>query len=131
MDTVHHPLIPNAGLILLRAEWFDTVVALPGLADTVQTDSQRIQEKLSESIRIAHSWVINSPLSLANAVREIKQCELDLLILLFQVWAEDYYLQPIVEAIGKTPLALWCYQPWKTLPEKLSFGEVLRGSGLV
>lgn len=131
MDTVHHPLIPNAGLILLRAEWFDTVVALPGLADTVQADAQRIQEILNKSIRIAHRWVINSPSSLSNAVCELKQCELDLLILLFQVWAEDYYLQPIVEAIGKTPLALWCYQPWKTLPEKLSFGEVLRGSGLV
>ncbi|MGB9673401.1 MAG: hypothetical protein ACPL3P_04625 [Anaerolineales bacterium] len=131
MEIKNQDLIPNAGLILLRAEWFDTVVALPGLADTVQLDAQRIHQKLSKSMRIAHSWVINSPSSLTNTIRELKQSELDLVVLLFQVWAEDYYLQPIVEAIGRIPLALWCYQPWKTLPENLSFGDVLRGSGLV
>ncbi|MGB9674052.1 MAG: hypothetical protein ACPL3P_07920 [Anaerolineales bacterium] len=122
---------PKTGVILLRAEWFDSVVALPELAKDVEKDAQLIREQLEKQLDITDLWIVNSIAALNKTQNDLRKNELDLVILMFQVWAEDYFIQPLLNAIGKTPLAIWCYQPWQELPSHLSFNEVLRGSGLV
>jgi len=122
---------PSVALVLLRAEWFDSVVALPELVEAVQQDAQEIERRLGERLDIRHCWVVNSSPALQAAEAGIRAAQVDLFVLVFQVWSEDFYLRPLVDAIAGRPLAAWCYLPWRHLPEKVSFVQVLRGSGPV
>lgn len=122
---------PGVGLVLLRAEWFDSVVALPELVQAVAQDAAQIEARLGERLDVRHTWVVNSLPALQAAVAGIRAAEVDLFILVFQVWSEDFYLRPLLEAIAGRPLAAWCFQPWRKLPEMVPFVQVLRGSGAV
>jgi L-fucose isomerase-like protein len=122
---------PRISLILLRAEWFDSVVALPELVTSVQEDERTIRDFLTQSFEIAGFWVVNSPSSLQACLEEINPLQVDLFILAFQVWAEDFFLKPIVDALAGNPLAVWCYLPWEQPPQPASFTQVLQGSGPV
>jgi L-fucose isomerase-like protein len=122
---------PSVALILLRAEWFDTVVALPELVQAVEQDAAQIAARVGERLEVRHTWVVNSAPALQAAVAGIRSAEVDLFVLVFQVWSEDFYLRPLLEAIAGRPLAAWCFLPWRRLPEKVSFVQVLRGSGMV
>ena len=122
---------PRVGLILLRAEWFDRVVALPALADGMRTDAEEIVRQLSQDVSVDFTWVVSSAESLERAITGIAAASVDLFILAFQVWAEDVYLGPLTRAINGRPLAVWCYLPWQTPPRPLPFGGVLRASGPV
>jgi L-fucose isomerase-like protein len=124
-------VLPRVGLILLRAEWFDSVVALPDLAEALRADAGSIENQLRQLFDVTGIWVVNSPQSLEVAGQALPAAEVDLFVLAFQVWAEDFYLLPLVKAIGDRPLAVWCYLPWRSPPPKLSFVDVLRGSGPV
>jgi L-fucose isomerase-like protein len=125
------PEAPRVAVILLRAEWFDSVVALPELVQAVQVDERLLLERLETALDIAGHWVVNSPGSLQNCVRELRSLDADLFILAFQVWAEDFYLNPLAQAIAGRPLAVWCYLPWQQPPQPATFLDVLRGSGPV
>ncbi len=125
------PATPRIALILLRAEWFDSVVALPELVNAVQEDEQALFNSLLHSFEIAAGWVVNSSASLQDCAQEIKSLDVDLFIIAFQVWAEDFYLAPLVESIAGRALAVWCYLPWERPPQPASFIQVLRGSGPV
>ena len=122
---------PRIGLILLRAEWFDSVVAMPALAEAIQSDEAALLQALRPHFEIAGSWGVNSAESLAQCIRQLRSAGIDLVVLAFQVWAEDYYLKPLLDAIGDRPLAVWCYLPWDHPPRPASFLELLRGSGPV
>jgi L-fucose isomerase-like protein len=122
---------PSVGLILLRAEWFDRVVALPELAEGMRLDAEQIHGRLDEDLSLDFTWIVSSQDSLEQAVREVSAAQVDLFVLVFQVWAEDTYLLPLSRAIAGRPLAVWCYLPWQRPPQPLPFNGVLRGSGPV
>ncbi len=124
-------LKPSVALILLRAEWFDSVVALPELVEAVGRDASEIERQLGARLEIQHTWVVNSLRALQAAETGIRLAQVDLFILVFQVWSEDIYLRPLLEAIAGRPLAAWSYLPWRRLPESVPFVQVLRGSGPV
>ena len=125
------PSTAPLGLFLLRAEWFDSVVALPELRQAVELDKARLVHALQGRINLHQVWTVNSQTSLETACSELRSSEVQGVILAFQVWAEDFYLAPILQALGNRPLAVWCFQPWHKLPLSLSFLDVLRGSGWV
>jgi len=122
---------PSVGLILIRAEWFNSVVALPELVEGISADRQNLVAGLSEFLSVDEQWDVDSLASLARIEQSVIRADVDLFILVFQVWAEDYYVIPLLEAVGKRPLAVWCYVPWDHPPRPASFIEVLRGSGPV
>jgi L-fucose isomerase-like protein len=122
---------PHVAVILLRAEWFDSVVALPELTQAVQADEHLLFERLEAAFEIAGHWVVNSAESLQACASALRALDADLFILAFQVWAEDFYLNPLAQAIAGRPLAVWCYLPWQRPPLPASFLDVLRGSGPV
>lgn len=122
---------PSIGLILLRAEWFTQVVALPELAEGMRADAEEIHSQLSKDLSVDHTWVVSSTNELQLSIGEILITQVDLFLLVFQVWAEDVYLMPLVHAIGGRPLAVWCYLPWQKPPRPLPFSDVLRASGPV
>jgi len=122
---------PKVGIVLLRAEWFDSVVGLPELSKALGTDLEATLNFLNQGMSVSNYWVVNSAESLEKCKSEVRTAQVDLIILLFQVWAEDFYLQPLVQAFGDIPIAVWCYLPWTHPPKYLSFVEVLRSSGPV
>jgi hypothetical protein len=122
---------PSVGLILLRAEWFDSVVALPELVGGIQGDTDSLAAAFPAELELARTWVVNSSVSLNSCISELRTLRLDLVLLTFQVWAEDFFLQPLVEAMQGQPLAVWCYQPTTCPPRPASFVNVLRFSGPV
>ncbi len=123
--------LPRLGMILLRAEWFDSVVAMPELTAGLQTDTAALLAALPPGLELASLWVVNSTASLQACIAQLSDQPLDLLVLSFQVWAEDFFIQPLLEALRGQPLALWCYQPSASPPLPASFVEVLRYSGPV
>jgi L-arabinose isomerase len=125
------PSTAPIGLLILRAEWFDKVVALPELRQAVEVDQERIVQALQGRLNLQQAWTVNSQSSLETACGELRHSKVQGVILVFQVWAEDFYLAPFLQALGNRPLAVWCFQPWQKLPLSLSFLEVLRGSGWV
>jgi len=125
---VHLPK-PRVGLILLRAEWFDKVVALPALAEEMAADLQVISSTLSHSFDLVGPWVVSTTGSLAQTERALRAADVDLVVFAFQVWAEDYTLVPLLQALGDRPVAVWCFLPWKRPPRPATFTDVLRGSG--
>ncbi len=130
MNRLSSPITP-LGLVLLRAEWFDSVVALPALREAVELDAKRIVDALRSRVNIDRVWTVNSSQSLEMVCQELRASPVQGVILVFQVWAEDFYLAPFLDALGNRPLAVWCFQPWHKLPLTLSFLDVLRGSGWV
>lgn len=122
---------PAVGLILLRAEWFDSVVALPELVEAVGQDAVEIERQLAARLEVKHTWVVNSLPALDAAVEGVRSAEVDLFVLVFQVWSEDFYLRPLLDALAGRSLAAWCYLPWRNLPGYVPFVQVLRGSGAV
>jgi L-fucose isomerase-like protein len=122
---------PKIALILLRAEWFDSVVALPQLSEAVREDEQSILRFLEQHFEVRAVWAVHSAEHLESCVQALKSAEADLFILCFQVWAEDFYLLPILRALAGRPLAVWCYLPWSKPPRPAGFVDVLRGSGPV
>jgi L-fucose isomerase-like protein len=122
---------PKIGVILLRAQWFDEVVDLPQLSSAVKDDADALLRSLTDELVVTGLWVVNSRSSLDQCVDEIKSASFDLALLVFQVWAEDFYLNPLVDVLKGTPLAVWCYQPAAAPPKPASFLDVLRYSGMV
>ncbi len=107
------------------------MVALPELVQAVGEDAAQIEAYLGERLDVRHVWVVNSTPALQAAAAGIRTADVDLFVLVFQVWSEDFYLHPLLEAIAGRPLAAWCFQPWSRLPEMVPFVQVLRGSGAV
>ena len=122
---------PSVGLILLRAEWFDSVVALPELRIGLEHDTAALVGVFPADVELVHTWVVNSLESLRTCVSELRDSHLDLVVLAFQVWAEDFFLQPLLEVLKGQSLAVWCYQPLTSPPRPASFVDVLRFSGPV
>ena len=125
------PLLPHIGLVLLRAEWFDTVVALPELRYAMEQDAAAIVAALTPQFTLHGPWVVSTAESFDRTTAAIRAADLDLLVLCFQVWAEDRALPALLRAAGDMPLAIWCYTPWDRPPRPAPFVEVLRGSGPV
>jgi hypothetical protein len=121
---------PRIGLILLRAEWFDSVVALPELVEAVQADASEMLDRLGERFDVAANWVVNSAGSLTACQQAVQAAEVDLFVLAFQVWAEDFYVLPLggPSAAGPWPCGATC--PAATAAPGL-VRRLLRGSGPV
>lgn len=122
---------PSIGLILLRAEWFNMVVALPELEQRLERDTAALLAAIPDGMDVKQVWTINSSESLSVCTQELRNSALDLVVLIFQVWAEDYYLQPLTQALTGQPLAVWCFQPSSQPPDPARFVDVLRYSGPV
>lgn len=122
---------PKIGVILLRAQWFDEVVDLPQLSDEVKLDADALCSSLPAELDLSDLWVVNSKTSLEHCLNELRVASFDLAVIIFQVWAEDFYLNPLVDSLKGTPVAVWCYQPSAAPPKPANFLDVLRYSGMV
>lgn len=121
---------PRIGLILIRSEgsgWADAQAVLTG----TRADADKITARLRQEFELRDPWVIDGPEAQQECQRALREAELDMVVLAYQTVAGEEYLAGLFQAIGSTPLVVWCYLPWRRFPQPASPNEVLRGSGPV
>lgn len=128
----------KAGLILLAAQWFLDVGIqnndagkyneLPGITEK---DSGEILKAVGKYYKVVYPGHIYSVEAAQKAVKLFKTNEVDVVILIHLMWSEDGPLVEILKGIKDIPILLWCYNPYKKLPEKMSMLELFRSSGAV
>jgi len=121
---------PRVGLVLMRANW-SGCRNVENLIESIQSDAQEIVSRLEQRFQMMGPWVIDSAESLLACQQVLQNTDLDVILLVFQTWAEDSHLVALLQAIGERPLVVWCYTPWRRLVHPASFIETTRGSGPV
>ena len=121
---------PSVGLILMRPERSERAELRP-LEDNLQVDAREIIVHLRSLFEVQGSWIVDTMDSLSVCQHAIREMDLDLVLLAYQIRADDARLVSLLQAIAGRPLVVWCYQPWRRAPRPASFQDVLRGSGSV
>ena len=121
---------PRVGLVLFRADWLACQEAQQVLGD-IQIDTENMLVRLERHFSIQGPWVVDSAEALAECRQALQNTEMDMVLLAFQTWAEDFTVVSLLQAIGSRPLVLWCYLPFRRLPRPASYAEVVRSSGPV
>lgn len=117
----------TAVLLLQRSEWFNEIDhqdAIVGLDE----GGDRIVHQLSQIIDIVQSLSI-STVETAEAVSvRLRSMDTDLVILLYQTRVDAFYLERILKGVGKRPLVVWCYLPWRRIPQSMTYEDLVMGS---
>lgn len=129
---------PRAGVALMSAEWFLSV-GLAGGADPAQAeltgavegDIKRVLAVLEPHFDLVYPGPITSRDHAESAARRFRAEGAELLILVNVMWSEDGPLVSLLRGLAGVPVLLWCYNPYSSLPEKMSTGELFRASGAV
>ena len=121
---------PCIGLILMRSGWYERPEAAHAL-ESIQADAQEIVNCLGRCFEVQGPWVIDSGEALAKQLPCLREADLDMFVLVFQAWAEDARLVSLLQAVGKRPLMVWAYLPFRRVPRPASFSDLLRSSGPV
>jgi L-fucose isomerase-like protein len=128
----------KAGLVLLSAEWF-LAVGLQGggtppqreLSALVEGDIQRIRRTLEPHFELIDPGPVVSLAQAEQAVRRFRAEQAELILLVHVMWSEDGPLVRLLRALPDLPLLVWCYNPYRRLPERMSTQELFRASGPV
>lgn len=128
----------KAGLILLSAKWFLDVGIQNNdsgdyriLTEFLKHDTDSVINVLSRYFEVVYPGAVYSLESAENAAKAFKDREVQVIVLVHLMWSED---GPLVELLKRTvdiPILLWCYNPYRTLPEKMTTLELFRSSGAV
>lgn len=123
------------GLLLLTAEWFTQIGAsqdsFKGLPRQLEEDAGRIEEALRSEVQIVNPGVIASRQQVDKAVELFQKENVDLVVACQITWGEDRLIIDAVQKLPNTPLLLWCYSPFQSLPDQMSMRDLLRASGPV
>jgi len=122
-------------LLLLTAEWFAQIGATGGsfadLPRMLDEDASKMEAALSAELEVICPGVLAKPWQVDAAVEHFKQVDIDLIVACQITWGEDRLILRAVEALPATPLFLWCYAPFRRLPDQLTMLDLFRGSGPV
>jgi L-arabinose isomerase len=126
---------PKIGLLLMTAEWFSKIGAHEGpfqdLNDLLNADANSIEEILSKDLEVINPGVLATKKQIQSAIELFKIEQIDLLVLCQITWGEDRLIIEALQMMPNKPVLLWCYSPFKRLPEQLSMLDLFRGSGPV
>src|SRR5689334_23368253 len=106
---------PRVGLVLMRSSDFRCVETVP-FQEAIREDEHTVLTRLGKILTIVGPWVVDSPEALRSCVETLPNADLDMVLLAYQTWAPDSPLSALLSAVGDRPLVVWCYLPWKRLP---------------
>jgi L-arabinose isomerase len=128
----------KAGLLLMCAQWFaDTGLSdesggrYTELANLCRRDTAEILGELSPHFDVLFPGQVSTAEAAANAASAFVREGVDVVILVNLMWSEDGPLHRFLRDIGNVPLLLWCYSPFRSLPEKVTMLDAFRGGGIV
>lgn len=128
----------KAGLAALSAEWFsqvgiqnDASKRYGDLPRAVESDTEAVMAAVRKHFDPVFPGRITSPAAARNAIEMFRRENVQVVIICHIMWSEDAPLIEILKAIGDLPVILWCYSPYRTLPDRMTSLELFRSSGTV
>ncbi len=126
---------PRIGLLLLSAEWLNRIGANKGfyrnLPDRIKRDGETVAQLLSRRLQVVNPGIVNTREKAAGAATLFRKEKIDLLLVCYLTWGEDYLFLKIIRQLPEIPVLLWCYVPSARLPEKFDMAELFPLSGPV
>jgi L-arabinose isomerase len=126
---------PKVGLLLLTAGWFTQIGAsqgaFAGLPQVLDRDADRMREALGVELEVVHPGVLATVEQVDQALATFRQQDVDAVIACQITWGEDRLILRAVQELPDVPTLLWCYTPYRRLPERMSMRDLFRASGPV
>ncbi|MFH0796295.1 MAG: hypothetical protein V2A65_04470 [Candidatus Omnitrophota bacterium] len=126
---------PRVGFLLLTGEWFKQIGAHKGLYQDLPhrliEDSHYIVQALGKELEVINPGIVNSAERIGEATKTFQQAQIDLILVCYLMWGEDYLFLDFLKKFPHTPILLWCYTPSARIPKNLNMAELFRRSGPV
>ena len=122
------------GILFITSGWFREVglqTSASPLTDEVQKIADEIIGNLSAFCEPVFDGVIYSIKDAESAAERIRQADVDGLIISPLMWCEDQILRAALKKLSKFPILICTFFPSKSLPNQVTFNEMLKGSGSV
>jgi L-arabinose isomerase len=126
---------PKVGLLLLTAEWFTQIGtsqgAFAGLPQVLDRDAARMRDALGGKLEVVHPGVLATLEQVDRALALFREQDVDAVIACQITWGEDRLILRAVQELPDVPTLLWCYTPYRRLPEQMTMRDLFRASGPV
>jgi L-arabinose isomerase len=125
---------PRIGILFVTSGWFREVGLQDPSGDTtarVGAIADKTLERLRDFLEPVCSGVLYSVEEARQAAADIRQADVDGLLLSPLMWCEDQIVRAALEELKDLPLLLWTFSPVDSLPEFVSFQSMIQGSGAV
>ncbi|UCB45829.1 MAG: hypothetical protein JSV25_16780 [Spirochaetota bacterium] len=125
---------PKIGIIFITSGWFrDVGLQSPSSSLTNEVDNiaKEIVKRLSKFLVPVYRGVLYSEDEARHAAEEIKNENVDGIIIAPLMWCEDQILRAALKQLPRLPSLLCLFLPSKYLPDFVEYQQMLKGSGLV
>ncbi len=125
---------PKIGILFFTSGWFRDIglqESSASLTDEIDSIAKEIIDRLSCFLEPVCHGVIYSEQEAHTAAEEILAAQVDGIIISTLMWCEDQIIRAALKVLPELPTVVCTFFPYKTLPEFLSFHEMLKGSGSV
>jgi L-arabinose isomerase len=124
---------PKVAILFFAHEWFWNYKMFGSeFLKLLESDVANIENNLKSFAEVVSSGIILNESQAKEAVKKLKGEHVNLIILCPIVWSSDStVLASLKDFDDAHPILMWCYNPYKELPKKVSVPEMIRASGAV
>lgn len=124
---------PRVGILFFAHEWFWNYKMFGSeFLRLLESDVENIEKNLKSFAEVVSSGIILNEHQAKEAAKKIKEKRVNLIILCPIVWSSDSTVLASLKELEYTrPLLMWCYNPYKELPKKVSVPEMIRATSTV
>jgi len=130
---------PRLGAALLISDWFIETAGIDGttndeyaaLGKQLEEDVDKILSALRAHFDVVSNGLIATEKEAQTASDAFNAEKVDAIIIVHVMWSNDFPLIRIMRECGDIPAMLWCYNPFKRLPETMGMNDLFRASGSV
>ena len=111
---------PKIGILFVTSGWFREVGLQDPAGDTsagVEEVAGRTVDQLGRFLQPVYPGLLYSVEQARRAAAEIRQADVDGLLLSPLMWCEDQIVRSALESLRDLPLLLWTFSPSGSLPE--------------
>ncbi|UCF97074.1 MAG: hypothetical protein JSV89_18155 [Spirochaetaceae bacterium] len=122
------------GILFVTSGWFREVGLQDPSGDTsaqVEAVASKTVGRLKEILQPVYPGVLYSVEEARQAAAQIRQADVDGLLLSPLMWCEDQIVRAVLEGLRELPLLLWTFSPSASLPDFVPFQSMIQGSGAV
>lgn len=127
-------LRPRIGLLFCTSGWFHDV----GLQDDADPLTSQINEiageifkRLSSYLEPVYDGVVYTEDKSTEAAERIRTADVDGIIIIPLMWCEDGIIRAALKKLNNLPMLVGTVFPYDSLPEYVTFDDMLKGSGSV
>jgi len=125
---------PKIGILFITSGWFRDVglqTSSSSVTGEVDEIAEEIVERLSQFLEPVGKKVLFSEAEAKKAAEEIRNADVDGLLIAPLMWCEDQILREALKVLPALPTVLCLFLPSKGLSDFVGYQEMIKGSGLV